>query len=184
MTGDVMLDTTDASVELARYGIDLSLDADSDLIEIEKQTILVTEEPEIEIITEAEQGPQGPPGPPGADGYAIPNLLAGEALLGHRAVRMGEGQRVFYASASSLEHINSILGITTNAAVADGPVFVQTYGEIEEPSWNWAVNQPIYLGTSGALTQVAPAAGFILILGHAITPTRMFVSKQQPIQLM
>lgn len=121
-------------------------------------------------------------GPPGPSEY-IAQHIAGASLGGHRAVVLDNTEHAIYADKDTPQHATKVLGITTGSAIADSSVPIQTYGEITEPSWAWTPGLPVYLGTNGLLTQAAPATGFLLVIGFAITATKIFIDIKIPIVL-
>lgn len=116
----------------------------------------------------------------GGDAMQYP---AGENLGGHRMVVLNDSQQAIYAVNTTLTHANKVLGMTTGAAALGGMATVQTGGEITEPSWGWVLDQPIYLGINGLLTQTPPIAGFSLIIGFPITATKIFINLREPLIL-
>lgn len=113
----------------------------------------------------------------GADTVAI---TAAENLGGHRIVTV-EG---FYASKDTATDKNKVLGMTTGAVSIGSEATVQVSGFIEESSWNWNVDLPVFLSTDGQLTQSAITSGFSLIVGKPRTATNMFISISEPIILI
>lgn len=152
--------------------------------------IVIVQSPNVASVVSV--GVQGPPGPRGADGAPGPTgpsgatvtYAASQDLSGHRLVRLNDGQTLSYASALNLQDANFVVGMTLNAALAGDPVDVLLVGEVEEPSWGWTPNQPIYLGADGYMTQVpAPGSVFSLVVGFPISPTKAFISIREPIIL-
>lgn len=116
-------------------------------------------------------------GPRGAQGDAATPVivrLAGEALGGHRAVKIAIDGLARYASPGDAD-VQGVVGVTTGAAVEDGVVTIQTSGEMTESGWSWTPGGIIYLAASGALTQILPSSGSIYQVGKAIGPTTMFI---------
>ena len=113
----------------------------------------------------------------GSDTVAV---TAAENLGGHRIVTV-EG---YYASKDTATDKNKVLGMTTGAVSSGGEATVQVSGFIEESSWNWNVNLPVFLSTNGQLTQSAITSGFSLIVGKPRTATNMFISISEPIILI
>lgn len=111
---------------------------------------------------------------------------AAGATGGHRMVILNAAGQVEYADALIPEHAMQVLGMTTGAAIAGGQVTVQQSGEITEPSWSWTMNQPVFLGTNGQLTQVIPAlptAAFSLVVGFPLAATRLLIRQREPLSL-
>jgi len=113
--------------------------------------------------------------------YVRVTRTAGETLGGHRVVRQYTDGCVYYASNTSDSHKHAILGVTTGAVSSGNDATVQTFGELTEPSWAWTPGQPVFLSTSGLLTQTAPSSGFVLVIGTAQTATKLFISIKPPI---
>lgn len=148
---------------------------------IEKDTAVVTSA-RVDVVTvfDGSRGPTGPAGPAG--GSAITGI-AGENLGGHRMVVSDALGRFVYASNDEPSHFHKVLGMTMGAVVAMDVANVLRMGEIEETSWNWTLDLPVFLSTNGLLTQTAPTTGFSLIVGFPITTTKLFVSLREPITL-
>lgn len=143
------------------------------------QVVTVVEDA-ISLVEAASQGPSGPPGPSGSPYITF---IADGPLSGQRVVRPTSAGQAGYADSSTPAHANSVLGITTGAASAGAPVFVQLSGLMTEPTWNWLPEQPVFCGLLGALTQSQPTSGFSLVVGVATSPTSLAVGVKQPINL-
>lgn len=138
------------------------------------------------LIEVASQGPQGIPGEKGAPGATALFCISAVNLSGHRAVLYYPNGSVGYATNTDPTHGLRVLGITTGAALQGDPVEVKLLDHLTEPSWNWDVSKPIYLGADGVLTQMqptAPEASFILVVGAPTSPTSMFINVGIPITL-
>ncbi len=127
-----------------------------------------------------EVGVQGPPGPPGPEGGSGLTHTAGVSLGGHRAVVLNAAEEAIYADNTTLTHADKVLGITTGAVTAGQAASIRTTGEITEPSWAWALDQAIFLGVDGMLTQTPPSSGFLLVMGFPISATKMFLAIGEP----
>lgn len=159
-------------------------------LDIENEGTLVVAEEVLTLVSEAAQGPQGIPGPKGdkgAPGGTEIERPAAINLSGHRMVMLDGQGGATYASNADQTHANRIVGMTAHAAVSGAPVVISIYGEITEPSWNWIVDQPVYLGADGFLTQTppaAPAAKFSVVVGFPISATTLFINIGIPITLI
>jgi hypothetical protein len=153
------------------------------VIEVEEKQVTVFGIVERQVIFGGEQGPSGPVGPPGPTGGIALQYQAGEALGGHRMVVLDDTGKAVYADNTVLSHANKVLGMTTGAASMGGIATIQTGGEMTEPSWSWVLDTPIWLSSSGMLTQVAPVTGFSLIVAFPITATKIFINLREPIIL-
>lgn len=140
-------------------------------------------EPRVDLLTEARQGPPGPPGMPGpASGQALQRTAA-EILSALRGVYELPSGQVALADSSQEDHVFSLLGVTLTAADAGQPVNVQRAGVIDDAGWSWTPGQRVYLGQGGALVQQPPEAGFDVLIGMALTATRLLLNLQDPIEL-
>lgn len=125
-------------------------------------------------------GAQGPQGPPGASTTFV-YILAAENLGGNRVVSTNSLGKLVYPDLTQLDQ--TVIGITTGAANADTLAEVQISGLQAEPSWSWLPNLPIFVGTSGTLTQTVPATNTVLQIARPVTQTKIFIDLQQPIYL-
>jgi hypothetical protein len=147
---------------------------------VETQVLSVVSPEQVYIIADGAQGPAGPPGPTG--GSAL-QYQAGEALGGHRMVVLDDTGKAIYADNTLLSHANKVLGMTTGAVSMGDTATIQTGGEMTEPSWSWVLDTPIWLSSSGVLTQVAPVTGFSLIVAFPVSATKAIISLREPIFL-
>ncbi|SDJ61660.1 hypothetical protein [Pseudomonas indica] len=154
---------------------------DVETAEITREYCVALEQPVVELLTLGEQGPPGPAGEPGPEGGTSLQRLAGEVLSALRVVYELDGvvRILDYRDAA---HIDLLLGITLTAADPGIPVNVQRTGVIEDNSWTWTPG-PVWLGTNGDLTQIPPADGYDVLLGAAMSATRITLDLQPPIQL-
>jgi hypothetical protein len=114
------------------------------------------------------------------------SFVAANDLSGHRAVLVTSARNIDYASADTLSHSLRVIGVTLNAGLQGASIDVANGQEIIEPSWNWDVNLPVFLGLNGALTQVVPTyptSVFSLMIGMPTSTTSIFVSIGSPISL-
>ena len=125
-------------------------------------------------------GVQGPPGIPGASNQ-FEYVIAATVLGGNRAVTTNSVGQLIYPD---LTNYNSrIYGVTTHSAQTGELVTVQIAGTQTEPSWNWDVTLPVFVGTNGTLTQIPPTAGQTLVVGYPNSPTKLFIDRQPPIYM-
>lgn len=121
------------------------------------------------------RGPQGVQGIPGRDGSpTVLTLFTGEAIGGHRAVGIKD-QKVYYADNSDINSVYNAIGISKGASDINSSVEVQIAGIISFNGWNWNLGVPIFLGTSGQLTQTAPTIGYLQIVGYPTSTTDMII---------
>ena len=151
----------------------------SSVVSNDKYNVIVETDTVNTITSGGEQGPAGPPG----DSINYVNIIAGQDLSGHRVVCTNNIGRVIYADSGISTTADRIVGITTSASLNGTVAEVQMVGVLEEPSWNWDVTIPLYIGVNGYITQTPPSSGYLYSIGFAMTPTKIFINKQPPIIL-
>lgn len=149
--------------------------------EVDIEYLVSLQMPELETVTVGEQGPAGRQGIPGPAGGSAFERIAGQIISALRAVYELDGQ-VFYLDYRDAAHINLLLGITLTAAHALDPVNVQGSGVLDDDSWNWAPG-PVWLGPAGTITQTPPADGYDVLIGAAMSATRLTLNIQDPITM-
>lgn len=108
--------------------------------------------------------------------------IAGEALSGNRAVFIADDAKVYLSTQASVTSLRTI-GLTTGAVALGATATIQTEGVYTEPSWTWSGNRPVWLSTSGLLTQTPPSSGYLFQIGVPVGPTRLLVEPQFIAQL-
>lgn len=119
----------------------------------------------------------------GAEGTQYLSKLAGADLSGHRMVVLDAAGKAVYADNTTMTHVNKVLGMTVGSAVTDVAIDILRWGELEEPSWSWTLDTPIFLSTNGLLTQTPPSTGFSQIIGFPVSATKAYISLREPIIL-
>lgn len=109
----------------------------------------------------------------GLPGFST-TVLAAEPLGGHRAVTVTG----FHANP---EDADLLAGITSAAGVLGSTVDVVVKGFVEEGSWNWTPDQPIFLGAAGVLTQNPSTTGTIRRIAWAVSATAINVDILPPV---
>ena len=145
-------------------------------------SVLVDEVDLVEVVTDAEQGPPGPRGPVGPAGGVAFTRPTPVPLSALRVVWEDVAGAVHPLSADDADHIDLVCGLTLTATSGPGDVTVQRSGPITDAAWNWAPGR-VYLGMGGALTQSPPEDGFDVLVGVAVSATRLILNFQDPIEL-
>lgn len=137
-------------------------------------------EPETIIVALVDGGIKGDPGATGAADLATG--IAATNLSGHQVVRWNSSGQLALASADVLAHRVAVAGVTTGAVVSGDEATVQSANVIEHSGWSWTADQLVFLGLNGALTQSVPiSAQYRLVIGMAVSPTRLAISIQPPV---
>ena len=107
----------------------------------------------------------------------IVEVAAGENLSGHKAVAVIAGE-AWHADKGTAGHRGLVRGITTGATSSGGTARVQVYGPLLEASWAWTAGLPIFVGSTGTLTQTAPTSGWLQQIAVADSATQIFIDPQ------
>lgn len=79
-------------------------------------------------------------------------------------------------SLASSAQVSAIVGVASTAANSGGAITVMTQGVLTESLWSWIPGEPVFCAlTGGALTQVAPATGAVVVVGVALSATEIRV---------
>jgi hypothetical protein len=101
---------------------------------------------------------------------------AAQGLPAYCAVYESAAGVVALADCSSLGSCAPLVGVTRGVTATGQQVPLARNGdELAAPVWNWTPRQPVYLGRAGALTQLAPPAGYPMVVGWAIAPQALRV---------
>lgn len=180
MAVDVQVIVQDESRQVVSEAVDVQV------VSVMEDQQVVVEEQVTQVVSVGEQGPAGAQGLTGAvgpSGGAALTVTAGAALSGHTIVYLDASEKAQYAGNDTAAHAQIMLGMTLGAAALDAPVNVQRSGEVTEPSWSWVLEQPVYLGAGGQITQMPPVspALFQRVIGFPMSATKLYLSFREPI---
>lgn len=113
-------------------------------------------------------------------------FTAGENIGQYDIVHLTTSSQVFKSTKDSSYENARILGVTTESASTGNLITVQMFGVIEDPSFSFTASQPIFLNTSGGITETAPSASgeFISQLGESLGSGAIFVRPQEPVEIL
>jgi hypothetical protein len=153
------------------------------LAEQPDDAVLVNEVEVVEVLSVAEQGPRGIQGPPGPAGGATTLTVGAQPLSGHSVVAVDAAGLLIKADCTVAAQRGAVVGLLANAYSPGDQAVVQTGFTLEHAGWTWAPG-PVFVGTSGQLTQSVPAgAVFSQVVAHALAPTIVLVEIQPPITI-
>lgn len=138
--------------------------------------LIELETPVIEFVEIGIQGPQGVTGPIGPTGATSVQMTAPTDLGGNRVVT----GTLAYADSADSGTAGKAIGITAASAVAGATIAIQVIGELNG-FFGLTPDLPVYLSTSGTLTQTPPLSGYIQKMGVAINPTTLLINIAEPI---
>lgn len=162
------------------------------VVVVRRDNAVATERADTTVVEVAGVGLQGPAGRPGNDGAQgipgpagaanITRVLA-QSVGGHRLVRSASGS-IDYVDPGDPTHGDDTLGITAGAGTAGDTITVVTFGPVSFNGWAWTPDQPVFAAPNGLLTQTPDdTAAFVQVVGHAESPTTIFVSITPPIYM-
>lgn len=153
------------------------------LLQVGQDNTLLEPVPELVLLTEAQQGPPGPAGIPGPAGGQVLQRKAGMDTSALLVVYEDLFGSVWPADPDVESDVLALLGVTVSAAVAGQPINVQRLGHIDDEAWQLQPGKRVFLGGQGRLTQEPPQAGYDVLIGMAISQTRLLLNIQDPIEL-
>ena len=119
----------------------------------------------------------------GAEAVVTPEIPTGEILGGQRVVISGADGKLYTADSSDVSHIGKVLGITRQAYLAGVEGEVISGGTFEDPSFSFTPSEKLYFDAAGVLTHSIPTTGFVQVMGHAISSTKIFIAMKTPVIL-
>ena len=171
-------------VLLESKGTDTVIEHVKESVQVVESKATILEVPVLEtvLLSEAEQGPPGPPGLPGVPSGLIIQRKAGQDTSALVAVYEDMFGAVWPADPEKEGDVLALLGVTLSAAEQEQAVNVQRFGFVDDANWNWQLGR-VYLGAQGCLTQIPPCTGHDVLIGNAVSPTRLLLNIQDPIEL-
>jgi len=109
-------------------------------------------------------------------------LVAGETVSALKVVRIGTNSEAFLSEPDVYENAQSV-GVSLNTATAGNDVEVLSFGILEDPFFNFPVNDVLFLASGGAITNTAPTSGIRTIIGKSLGVGSIFISVQEPVIL-
>lgn len=171
---DISLVENLISVEVSNETNEITINETSPVVSISNAVIDVTNSiSEIDVIISGDQGP------PGVDGSATFSDIAGENLSALRVVRRNPTTGLIeYADKDSLSEVQSVVGITTTAALSASSVTIRYIGEMQDNSWAWDTSGSLdlFLGDDGAIVSTAPSSGYFLKIGSITESDRININ--------
>jgi hypothetical protein len=113
-----------------------------------------------------------------------PAITAGEVLSALRIISVADDGLGYYSDPGDEESTRRILGMTLEAHLAGQLSQLLREGQHQDPSWSFDVTKRLFLGANGSITQVAPATGISVVLGHVQKPDTIFLNIEKPIILI
>ncbi|WP_240466932.1 hypothetical protein [Comamonas sp. lk] len=190
MTTDILvIESTNLLQEQVEVLVVLETKSSHEVVETAKNPEVV-EVRTVEAVTEIQQefvvvteGIQGPPGIPGPAGGQVLQRTAGMDTSALLVVYEDLNGAVWPADPDVERDVLALLGVTVSAAAGGQPINVQRLGHIDDAAWQLQPGKRVFLGRQGRLTQEPPKAGYDVLIGMALTASRLLLNFQDPIEL-
>ena len=134
------------------------------------------------IVTAGAQGPTGTQGQIGPAGGSAFIRKAGVTISALTVVYENSEGVVFPLSNDDEINIDQLCGVAITAAAQGADITIQRAGPLDANGLGLSVGR-VWLGVSGALTQLAPQTGFDVLIGYATAEQRIYIDLSDNIQL-
>jgi len=101
-----------------------------------------------------------------------------------KAVVINMERNIELADSNNDDHIQSLIGVTVSKGELGIDIPVRFLGKVSNENWTWIMDQPIFLGTNGELTQEVPTTGFIKVIGNPSDNHTIWVNPETSIKLV
>jgi hypothetical protein len=99
--------------------------------------------------------------------------------------------KAIYKTINGVAHANNnttldeatVIGISITGATTGNKVRYKISGRLEDSSFNFTLNAPLYLDINGNITEIAPATGFRTRVGNALETGAIYILLEEPIEL-
>lgn len=108
-----------------------------------------------------------------------PSYPASMTLSALRVVTLDSSNEWIYADRDTSDHVSAALGLLESAVIPGNGATPVLQGKATDSSWNWNKALPIWLGSSGALTQSPPSSGFLRQVATVINAQSIFFNPQE-----
>jgi hypothetical protein len=115
-----------------------------------------------EASAETEQLPK-PPIPDIPSGSLVSKYKAAITIAQFKVVHLTNTSNVVNLASNTTSATAPVIAIAMQAVGVNQIGSFMKNGEITNPSWNWQLNKPIFLGTNGDLTQTPPTTPYTII---------------------
>ena len=108
--------------------------------------------------------------------------VAGENISALRVVRQSDKDTIVTADSST--YTNSVpLGVSISSGATGVDIEVIQRGQINDFFFNFALNEPLFLGSNGMITVTPPTSGFVTQIGHGLGAGAIYIDLQKPTEL-
>lgn len=105
------------------------------------------------------------------------DYTAGENISLYKLVYIKNDGLIYIANNTSLIQCEQYIGIAITAGNTGETITVLKKGIVTNSSWSLNINNRIFLGTSGNVTQTEPLSANILQIGHPVAVNAIYIEK-------
>jgi hypothetical protein len=134
------------------------------------ESVVVSANPTITVVTAAAQGPPGA----SATSDATEIIDAGETISALKPIAVVNGAGVV-ASNANANHSGFLAGISISSATTGNSFTNQTFGTLQDDSWNWNPAIPWIFVGNGVLTQTPPTSGWLQSIARVESSDTIFI---------
>lgn len=103
------------------------------------------------------------------------NMIAGENISPFRVVYIQTASgKVFHADNANMSERDKIIGINSAATAINDLASIYITGTVTNPAWTFDPG-PVYVGSSGVMTQIEPTNGYVVKMGIALSSTKVLI---------
>lgn len=76
-----------------------------------------------------------------------------------------------------------VLGVALNGGGIGTTIEILSFGVLEDPFFTYALNDVLFLNSSGTITNTPPTTGFSTTIGQSLGTGAIFITVERPIEL-
>ncbi len=113
----------------------------------------------------------------------IDEYIAAETISALQAVKLVDENSCELADSELTFDEGKVVGLALNAGTVGTTIRVQTFGIVEDASFTFPLNEPLFLKTNGTISNIPNTSGFNVQIGHSLGNGAIFVQIREPIEL-
>ena len=78
---------------------------------------------------------------------------------------------------------SKVLGLSITSGLTGENVKIITFGQVKDSFFTFTLNEPLYLGDNGIISQSPALLGFSTTIGHGLGNGAIFIDIQEPIEI-
>lgn len=106
-----------------------------------------------------------------------------ETISALKVVKADSATTISLASSNSTNLVAQGLGVALQAGLFDDQIDVLYFGQLDDASFNFTLNAPLFLGLNGAITETPPVVGICKKIGHSLGLGSIFININQTVVL-